>query len=126
MRAYTGTPEGPVPRWFVSDFTPGRGAALKDGTVVRSTSDGHLIAWDAETGKELWERLVANAEKYELIIMAPLIYNDLVITGVGISEFGIKGWIGGFRRCAGSKSPRTCGRNTASQRSVARTARPSN
>ena len=29
--------------------------------------------------------------------MAPLIYNDLVITGIGISEFGIKGWIGGFR-----------------------------
>ena len=74
-----------------------RGAALKDGTLVRSTSDGHLIALDAETGKELWERLVANAEKYELMIMAPVIYNDLVITGIGISEFGIKGWIGGFR-----------------------------
>jgi alcohol dehydrogenase (cytochrome c) len=50
-----------------------RGAALKDGMVVRSTSDGYLIALDAETGKELWDRLVANAEKYELMIMAPLI-----------------------------------------------------
>jgi len=28
-----------------------RGAALKDGTVVRSTSDGHLIALDASRGK---------------------------------------------------------------------------
>jgi alcohol dehydrogenase (cytochrome c) len=78
-----------------------RGAALKDGMVVRSTSDGYLIALDAETGKELWERLVANAEKYELMIMAPLIYDDLVITGIGISEFGIKGWIGGFRLADG-------------------------
>jgi len=78
-----------------------RGAALKDGMIVRSTSDGHLIALDAETGKELWERLVANAEKYELMIMAPLIYDDLVITGIGISEFGIKGWIGGFRLADG-------------------------
>jgi alcohol dehydrogenase (cytochrome c) len=78
-----------------------RGAALKDGMVVRSTSDGYLIALDAETGKELWERLVANAEKYELMIMAPLIYDDLVIAGIGISEFGIKGWIGGFRLANG-------------------------
>jgi alcohol dehydrogenase (cytochrome c) len=78
-----------------------RGAALKDGMVVRSTSDGYLIALDADTGKELWERLVAHAEKYELMIMAPLIYDDLVITGIGISEFGIKGWIGGFRLADG-------------------------
>jgi alcohol dehydrogenase (cytochrome c) len=70
---------------------------LKEGTVVRSTSDGYLIALDAESGKERWERLVANAEKYELMTMAPLIYNDLVIIGIGGSEFGIKGWIGGFR-----------------------------
>jgi len=60
-----------------------------------------LIASEAETGKEVWERLVANAEKYEMMIMAPLIYDDLVITGIGISEFGIKGWIGGFRLANG-------------------------
>jgi alcohol dehydrogenase (cytochrome c) len=74
-----------------------RGAALKDGLLVRSTSDGYLIALEAETGKEVWERSVANGGKNELMIMAPLIYEDLVITGIGISEFGIKGWIGGFR-----------------------------
>jgi len=74
-----------------------RGAALKDGMVIRSTSDSHLIALDAKTGKEIWERLVANAEKNELMSMAPLIYDDLVITGIGISELGVKGWIGGFR-----------------------------
>jgi alcohol dehydrogenase (cytochrome c) len=78
-----------------------RGAALKDGTIVRSTSDGYLLALNAETGKEVWEKSVANAEKNELMIMAPLIYDDLIITGIGISEFGIKGWIGGFRLADG-------------------------
>jgi len=53
-----------------------RGAALKDGMLVRSTSDGYLIALDAETGKVVWERAVANAEKYELMIMAPLVYDN--------------------------------------------------
>ena len=78
-----------------------RGVALKDGMLVRSTSDGYLIALDAETGKLVWERAVANAEKYELMNMAPLAYGDLVITGIGISEFGVKGWIGGFRLANG-------------------------
>jgi alcohol dehydrogenase (cytochrome c) len=78
-----------------------RGAALKDGMLVRSTSDGYLIALDAETGKLVWERQVVNAEKNEMMTMAPLIYDDLVIAGIGIGEFGIKGWIGGFRLANG-------------------------
>jgi alcohol dehydrogenase (cytochrome c) len=78
-----------------------RGAALNDGMVIRSTSDGYLIALEAETGKELWQRLVTNAAKNELMTMAPLIYDDLVIAGIGISELGVKGWIGGFRRADG-------------------------
>src|SRR5262245_7537990 len=74
-----------------------QGAALKSGKLIRSTPDGHLIALDAATGKLVWEKLISSAEKYELVSMAPLIYEDLVIAGIGISEFGIKGWIGAFR-----------------------------
>ena len=90
------TPTGAVGNPYKS-----RGAALKDGTIIRSTSDGHLIALEAETGKELWQRLVTNAAKNELMTMAPLVYDDLVIAGIGISELGIKGWIGGFRLADG-------------------------
>src|SRR6516162_4286721 len=78
-----------------------RGAALKDGKLVRSTSDGYLIALDLDTGKPVWERHVADAEKYELMIMASLVFEDLVITATGISEYGVKGWIGGFRLADG-------------------------
>jgi len=74
-----------------------RGAALKDGKLIRSTSDGYLIALELDTGKLVWEKHVAEAEKYELMIMAPLVYEDLVISGIGISEYGVKGWIGAFR-----------------------------
>jgi alcohol dehydrogenase (cytochrome c) len=78
-----------------------RGAALKDGKLVRSSSDGYLIALDLDTGKPVWEKHVADAEKYELMIMAPLVFEDLVITATGISEYGVKGWIGGFRLADG-------------------------
>jgi alcohol dehydrogenase (cytochrome c) len=74
-----------------------RGAALRDGKLIRSTSDGYLIALDIDTGKVVWEKHVAEAEKYELMTMAPLVYEDLIISGIGISELGVKGWIGGFR-----------------------------
>ena len=90
-----------TPTGVVGNPYKSRGAALKDGTVIRSTSDGHLIALEAETGKELWQRLVTNAAKNELMTMAPLLYDDLVIAGIGISELGVKGWIGGFRRSDG-------------------------
>jgi alcohol dehydrogenase (cytochrome c) len=90
-----------TPTGVVGNPYKSRGAALKDGTVIRSTSDGHLIALEAETGKELWQRLVTNAAKNELMTMAPLVYDDLVIAGIGISELGVKGWIGGFRLADG-------------------------
>src|SRR5262252_2605181 len=85
---------------IVNPYTS-RGAALKAGALVRSTSDGHLIALDAATGTLAWEKLVSNTEKYELLVMAPLIYEDLVIIGIGISEYGVKGWIGAFRLADG-------------------------
>jgi alcohol dehydrogenase (cytochrome c) len=78
-----------------------RGVALKDGTVMRSTAGGSLIALDAGTGRLLWEKTIANADKKEVVTMAPLVYGDLVIAGAGISEYGVKGWIGGFRLADG-------------------------
>ena len=73
------------------------GGSLQDGKFVRATSDGHLIALDARTGQLVWKRHVAAAESYEFITMAPLIYEDLIIAGIGISEFAVRGWVGAFR-----------------------------
>src|SRR5262245_12414520 len=77
---------------------PNRGVAIKDGRVVRATTDGYLFALDLETGKLLWERKVVASEKNEgSFNMAPAIFEDLVLLGLGISEQGIKGWIGAFK-----------------------------
>jgi alcohol dehydrogenase (cytochrome c) len=79
-------------------FPPNRGAAIKDGRVVRATTDGYLYALDMESGKLLWEKKLVAAEKNEGSFNgAPLIFEDLVVVGLGISEQGVKGWIGAFK-----------------------------
>lgn len=82
---------------------PNRGVAIKDGRVVRATTDGFLFALDIETGKMLWERQVVNSAKNEgSFNMAPVLFEDIIILGLGISEQGVKGWIGGFKLADGS------------------------
>jgi alcohol dehydrogenase (cytochrome c) len=77
---------------------PNRGAAIKEGRVVRATTDGYLFALDIETGKLLWERKVVDTAKNEgSFNIAPVIFENLVLLGLGISEQGVKGWIGAFK-----------------------------
>lgn len=77
---------------------PNRGVAISQGRVVRATTDGYLFALDLETGKMLWERKVVAAEKNEgSFNMAPLIYDNLILLGLGISEQGVRGWVGAFK-----------------------------
>src|SRR5262245_31789627 len=85
-------------RKSVEVHPPNRGAAIKDGRVVRATTDGYLFALNIDTGKLLWERKVIATEKNEgSFNMAPMIFEDLVLLGLGISEQGVKGWIGAFK-----------------------------
>lgn len=74
-----------------------RGVAIKDGRVVRGTSDGYLIALDAADGELLWARRVGDSSTGETITMAPLIYDDFVLIGPAVSEYAIEGWVGAFR-----------------------------
>ena len=74
-----------------------RGAAIKDGKLVRGTGDGYLLALDGKTGKELWSRQIAKPSDGYFISMPPLIYEDLVLIGPAGSEFASKGWVGAFR-----------------------------
>jgi alcohol dehydrogenase (cytochrome c) len=45
----------------------------------------------------LWARKVADATAGETVVMAPLLFEDLVLIGPAGSENGIKGWVGAFR-----------------------------
>ncbi len=90
-----------VPR--AADVWPSnRGVALKDGYLVRGTSDGYLLALNADTGALVWAVKAADADQGETFTMAPLIFEDLVLIGPAGSENGISGWVGAFRLRDGS------------------------
>jgi alcohol dehydrogenase (cytochrome c) len=78
-----------------------RGVALKEGTVIRGTSDGYLLALDASTGQLLWERPAADADKGETFTMPPVVFEDLVIIGPAGNEVPVRGWVGAFRVATG-------------------------
>ena len=79
-----------------------RGVAIKDGYLVRGTSDGYLLALNASTGALIWAVQAADASQGYFFPMAPLLFEDLVLIGPAGSENAISGWVGAFRLRDGS------------------------
>ena len=73
-----------------------RGVAIKDGYVVRGTSDGYLFALDSAGGNLLWARQVADPWLGETFTMPPSIFDDMILIGPAGSENAISGWLGAF------------------------------
>ena len=74
-----------------------RGAAIKDGKLVRGTADGYLISLDMADGSFLWSQPIASAAGGQYLSMPPLIFEDLIIVGPSGADFGAKNWIGAFK-----------------------------
>ncbi|HET7251380.1 MAG TPA: PQQ-dependent dehydrogenase, methanol/ethanol family [Gemmatimonadales bacterium] len=70
-----------------------RGAAYADGKIVYNLLDGHTVAVDATTGKQLWRTKIADMAQGETTPMAPFIVKDRVLVGPSGGEFGIHGWV---------------------------------
>lgn len=78
-----------------------RGVAVMGGRVFRGTTDGHLIALDANTGKLLWNDAVGDSSIQEYIVGAPLAWNGLVIAGITGEDLGVKGRVMAFDAATG-------------------------
>ncbi|HTD11421.1 MAG TPA: PQQ-dependent dehydrogenase, methanol/ethanol family [Steroidobacteraceae bacterium] len=72
--------------------TVNRGAFYADGKIIYNLLDGHTVAVDAKTGRELWKTQIADVNSGETVTMAPLVVKDRVIVGASGGEFGIYGW----------------------------------
>jgi lanthanide-dependent methanol dehydrogenase len=70
-----------------------RGAVYAAGKVVYNTLDGHTVAVDAITGRELWKTQIADMGQGETTPMAPFIARNRVLVGPSGGEFGIYGWV---------------------------------
>ena len=68
-----------------------RGVTYADGRIFVGRLDGHLVALDAATGKELWSTQVVDYKQGSVITSPPLVVKNLVITGFGGGEYGARG-----------------------------------
>jgi lanthanide-dependent methanol dehydrogenase len=82
--------------------TVNRGAFYADGKIIYNLLDGHTVAVDAKTGRELWKTQIADVGSGETVTMAPLVVKDRVIVGASGGEFGIYGWAKGLDLKSGS------------------------
>jgi len=70
-----------------------RGLAVLGHTLFLGTLDAHLVALDFNTGAVQWDVQIADYKQGYSITGAPLVFKNLVVTGVAGGEFGIRGFI---------------------------------
>jgi alcohol dehydrogenase (cytochrome c) len=80
-----------------------RGVAYANGKVFVGRLDGHLVALDAATGKELWKTGVVDFTQGSVITSPPTIVKNLVITGFGGGEYGARGYISAMEQDTGKE-----------------------
>ena len=68
-----------------------RGGSYGDGKIVYATLDDHVVAVNAETGKEEWKVAIGDPNLGETITMAPLIVKNHVYIGNSGGELGVRG-----------------------------------
>src|ERR687897_2814888 len=73
-----------------------RGAFYAEGRIYYNLLDGHTVALDAASGKEIWKTKVAEVNIGETTPMAPLVVKDRVIVGTSGGEYGVRGWAKGL------------------------------
>ena len=80
-----------------------RGVAYANGKVFFGRLDGHLVALDAKTGKELWKSQIIDFTQGSVITSPPTIVKNLVVTGFGGGEYGARGFIAALEQDTGKE-----------------------
>ncbi len=78
-----------------------RGVAYANGMVFVGTLTARLIALDANTGEEKWNVQVMDYKTGHAITSPPLVYKNLVVTGIAGGEYGIRGFVEAFDQKTG-------------------------
>jgi hypothetical protein len=65
-----------------------RGLAYGDGKIFKTQLDGHIVALDAKTGKELWKMENSDPKVGSTLTQAPMVVEDMVIVGSSGAELG--------------------------------------
>jgi PQQ-dependent dehydrogenase (methanol/ethanol family) len=80
-----------------------RGVAVLGDRVFMVTDHAHLIALHRLTGQLLWEVEMADYKQNYGATGAPLVVNDLVISGVSGGDEGVRGFLDAYRASTGER-----------------------
>lgn len=80
-----------------------RGVAVLGERVFLATDNAHLIALDRATGHLLWDAEIADFRKGYGATSAPLVVNDLVLTGTSGGDEGARGFVAAFSAATGKR-----------------------
>jgi alcohol dehydrogenase (cytochrome c) len=72
------------------------GATIYNGKLFRETLDSHVIALDMKTGKQIWKQKFADFKEGYTGIIAPLVANGVVITGMAGGDRTTRGFLDGW------------------------------
>ncbi len=79
------------------------GATIYNGKLFRESIDSHVIALDMKTGKQLWKQKFADYKEGYTGIIAPLVANGVVITGMAGGDRTTRGFLDGWEPETGKK-----------------------
>jgi PQQ-dependent dehydrogenase (methanol/ethanol family) len=80
-----------------------RGVAILDDKVFMMMDNAHLIALNRITGHLVWEAVLPDEPQHYGSTVAPLVVNDLVISGVSGGDWGIRGFIAAYKATTGER-----------------------
>ena len=84
-----------------------RGVAHQDGKIFLGRLDANVVALDAKTGKELWKTQIIDHTGGSVITSPPTLVKNLVITGYGGGEYGVRGSLVALDQATGKEVWRT-------------------
>ena len=110
LDARTGTIKWQYQPDLPEDFEPfvccdldSRGVSYADGKILFGTLDGHLVALDAASGRELWKAQVVDYKQGSVVTSPPLIVKNLAIVGFAGGEYGARGAIQAYDTSTGKQ-----------------------
>ncbi len=80
-----------------------RGVAVLGNRVFMVTDNAHLIALDSLTGTLLWDTQMADSNANYGATSAPLVVEDLVVSGTSGGDEGIRGFVSAYRASTGER-----------------------
>src|SRR5262249_56293189 len=72
------------------------GATIYNGKLFRQSLDCHVIALDMKTGKQVWKQKFADYKEGYIGVIAPLVANGVLITGMAGGDRTTRGVLAGW------------------------------